>query len=567
MIMKTLILGLSAALAILAASDTRILNAVQRGDKALVQSLIAARADIDGAQGDGLTALHVAAYNGNAELAAILLQAGANTKVTTRVDSATPLFMAAKGGNAPIVDALLKAGGNANDANGNGTTALMAAAASGSLDAVRVLLDAGADVNKKENTNGQTALMFAAALNRGPSIRLLLSRGADAAVTTKVEKLGRQLIDANGDNIPSPSAAQADANAQTDQEKARAQRNRAAAQDRVFGAQTMGGMTALHFAARDGQMEAVAALTEGGVDVNTVSANNKTSAMVEALINAHFDIAKYLLDHGANPNLANDDGLTALYATEDMQWRSNTWYPQPNATEEKTNYLDLMKELVAKGANVNAQMTRALWYRKFRYGNDWADVAGATTFWRAAQANDIAGMKTLLALGADPKIANKHGMSPLMVAAGLGFEWQFTNIVPGQRLEAVKYLFEDLHLDLNAKDDKGYTALHGTAYVGDNDTIKYMVSKGADPKARSNARLGGTQGSEDVAIKGDGDSVADMANGPREKSLLFPETVALLESMGSYNSHNCRSTGCINPTKQDKPKTSEAPATADRPAR
>jgi ankyrin repeat protein len=175
-------------------------------------------------------------------------------------------------------------------------------------------------------------------------------------------------------------------------------------------------------------------------------------------------------------------------------------------------------------------------------------------------------MKTLLALGADPKIANKHGMTPLMVAAGLGFEWQFTNIVPDQRLAAVKYLFEDLHLDLNSKDDKGYTALHGTAYVGDNQTIRYMVSNGADPKARSNARLGGTQGSEDVA-KGDGDSVADMANGPREKSLLFPETVALLEGMGSYNSHNCRSTGCINPTKQDKPKTTEAPATADRPAR
>ena len=82
------------------------------------------------------------------------------------------------------------------------------------------------------------------------------------------------------------------------------------------------------------------------------------------------------------------------------------------------------------------------------------------------------------------------------------------------------------------------------------------MAKGADAKARSNARLGGTQGSED-ATKGEGDSVADMANGPREKSLLFPETVALLESMGSYNSHNCRSTGCINPTKQDKPRTTE----------
>ena len=564
--MKLLIIGLaglSAALAVYAA-DTRMVDAAQRGDKALAQSLIAAKADINASAGDGMTALHAAAYNGDADLVAILLKAGANTKVTTRVDSATPLFMAAKGGNAPIVGALLKAGGDANDANSNGTTALMAAAASGSVEAVRLLLDAGADVNKKENTNGQTALMFAAALNRGPAIRLLLGRGADAKVTTKVQRLGRILIDANGDNIPTPGTETRSQNAQ---EQAAAVRNRAAAQDRVFGAQVMGGMTALHFAARDGQMEAIAALTEGGVDVNLVSASNKTSAMVEALINAHFDIAKYLLDHNADPKLQNDDGLTALFAAEDMQWRSNTWYPQPNAAEEKTSYIDLIKQLVAQGADVNAQMKRTLWYRKFRYGGDWADVAGATTFWRAAQANDLEGMKTLLALGADPKIGNSHGISALMVAAGLGFEWQFTNIVPNQRLAAVKYLVEDVHLDLNAKDDKGYTALHGTAYVGDNETIRYMVAKGADPKARSNARLGGTQGSED-ATKGEGDSVADMANGPREKSLLFPETVALLESMGSYNSHNCRSTGCVNPTKQDKPRTTErTPPATDRPDR
>ena len=121
--MKLLIIGLSAALAVCSAADTRIVDAAQRGDKAQAQSLIAAKADINASAGDGMTALHAAAYNGDADLVAILLKAGANTKVTTRVDSATPLFMAAKGGNAPIVGALLKAGGDANDANSNGTTA------------------------------------------------------------------------------------------------------------------------------------------------------------------------------------------------------------------------------------------------------------------------------------------------------------------------------------------------------------------------------------------------------------------------------------------------------------
>jgi ankyrin repeat protein len=560
-------------------SDTRVANAAQRDDIAAVRSLLAEKADVNGAQGDGSTALHWAAFKGDVALVNVLLKAGANLKATTRIDGVTPLFMACKGGSAPVVDAMLKNGADANETNSNGTTALMIASAAGSADVVKLLLDRGADPNRLDKTNGQTALMFAAWLNRAPVIKVLLLHGADPKVTTKVEKLTRVLVDANGDPIPPPGQRTENAGKAevglgaagtapaAPAEAAAAARNRAAARDRVFGAQVMGGMTALHFAARDGQMDAVQELVADGAGVNEVSASTQTSPMVEALINAHFDVAKYLLEHGADPKLQNADGLTALYAVEDMQWRSNTWYPQPTAAEEKTNYLDLMKELVAKGADINARMTRVLWYRKFRYGSDWADVAGATTFWRAAQANDVAGMKLLVSLGADPNLPSKHLVTPLMVASGVGFEYQYTNLVPDSRMAAVTYLIEELHANVNAKDDKGYTALHGLGYVGDNDVILYLVSKGADPKIRANARLGSTQGAEDVA-PGEGDSTADMANGPREKSLLHPETVALFEKLGSYNSHNCRSTGCVNPTKPDKPKPATTGATAsEKPGR
>jgi ankyrin repeat protein len=155
-----------------------------------------------------------------------------------------------------------------------------------------------------------------------------------------------------------------------------------------------------------------------------------------------------------------------------------------------------------------------------------------------------------VAHGADPNIPTTLGVTPLMVAAGVGFEYQGTNIVPDARLAAVQYLVETLHLDVNARDIQHYTPLHGAAYVGENDLVQYLVSKGADPKARARGRLGGTQGATDVA-EGTGDTVADMANGPREKSLLHPETVALLERLGSLNSHDCRSTGCVNNTKDD----------------
>jgi ankyrin repeat protein len=530
--------------------DTRLADAAMNGDRAAVLAMLKPGVDVNVAQGDGSTALHWSAYRGDLEMTQALLKAGANIKAVTRIGSMSPLFMAAKGGNAAVIEALLKAGGNALEANANGTTVLMTAASTGNPDAVKVLLDRGADINARDLTNGQTALMFAAAVNRAAVIKTLIARGADPNVTTKVVRMERVQVDANGNPLPPAEGNRGGAAADG------AQRGGGGGQrgggDRILGATVRGGLSALHFAAREGQMDAIRELTAGGADVNLQSAGDKTPPITEAIINGHLDIAKYLLDHGANPKIANADGLTPLFATVDIRWRANAWYPQPTIAEEKTDYIAFMKDLLDHGADVNARLGRKLWFRKFRYGDDWVDPNGATAFWRAAQANDVAAMRFLAAHGADPKLATVKGVTPLMVAAGIGFEYQLTNIVPDSRFETVKYLVEEAGNDVNAKDEKDYTTLHGTAYVGDNEVIKYLVGKGANVKARAKGRLGGTQGAEDVA-EGQGDTVADMANGPREKSLLHPETVKLLESLGSENSNDCRSTACVNKTKVDKP--------------
>jgi uncharacterized protein len=567
MLTRTLIGVAMVALLSAATIDTRLADAAMRGDKDAVRSLLKQKVDVNAAHGDGATALHWATYNDDVELVKLLLAAGANVKAATREGAITPLFMACQNGNAAVIDVLLKAGADAQSVKANGTTALMMAAASGHADAVKILLERGADVNAKESVYGQTALMFSAALNRDAVVKVLMSHGADANVATTIRKLERVRFDQDG-NIVEERPARADAGEASNanrakQEQSQADANAAASQaerlmldslaqaigfksavylvakpraragdvaarpPRKVGADFMGGMSALLYAAREGHMAAARALVEAGADINQAS-GDKITPIVMAIMNGHYDLGKYLLDQGADPNLASITGLTPLYATIDMRWAPKTWFPQPSTEQEKIHYLDLMRALIAHGANVNAQVVEKPWFRSFTNDYTWVDPAGATAFWRAAQSDDIAAMKLLVEHGADPKIPTKSGDTPLMAAAGIGWaaNWSVNASYPA--IEAVKYCIE-LGDDVNAADNRGYTALHGAAYLGNNEMVNYLVSRGAKADAKSKQ----------------GDTVADMANGPTRFGQPHLDTVALLEKLGSANSHNCRSDQCV----------------------
>src|SRR5262249_44206167 len=158
---------------------------------------------------------------------------------------------------------------------------------------------------------------------------------------------------------------------------------------RKVGPDFAGGMTALIYAAREGHLDTVKAPVEAGENVNQVSGGTKMTPMVEAIINGHLDIAKYLLDKGADPNIVGLSSLAPLYAVIDVQWAPKAWFPQPSVEQEKVTHLELMKALLDKGANVNAQVGEKLWFRSFTNDYTWVDPAGATAFWRAAQSGDV----------------------------------------------------------------------------------------------------------------------------------------------------------------------------------
>ena len=523
-----------------------VAEAAKAGDVAAVKALLKQGADVNAAQGDGMTALHWAATNGDVTMTQMLLSAGANVRATTRLGGITALHLATQGGQAQVAAALIVAGAEPNLATALGATPLMLAARSGNTETVTRLVEVGADINAKEKTYGQTALMVAAGLDRAGVVRLLLAKGADAKIASTVVDLKALTAPIDGEGRGGPAAGAArgpDVPGVT----------RGYRYNELIGAQ--GGLTALHFAVRQGSANAVRALAEGGVDLNAPSPGDRATPLLVALINGHFDVAAYLVDKGANPNLVSDAGVSPLYATLNVQWAPIAAYPQPRAhLQQSRGYLDVMKLLLDKGADPNARVRRKVWYSGYNFDQSGVDEVGATPFWRAAYANDVAAMKLLVSYGADPFIpttklfsrrgpedpaagADKSGLPvlpiggpgapPLLAAAGPGYSTGFAgnshHHSPSGLLPAVKYLVEELGFDVNAVDQDGNTVVHNAAARGDTEMVRYLASKGADVKRYNRA----------------GQTTIDVANGPVQRTQPYPDTIKLLESLGAVNNHTC----------------------------
>lgn len=558
-----------------------LLAATRAGDTEAVRELLRQGADVHETYGDGMTSLHWAAQAGLAEIGDMLLYAGANVHAKTRIGGHTPLMLAARRGSGDLVKRLLDAGADPLASTHTGTTPLMFAAASGDVSSLEPLLDAGASVYDVERQHGQTALMFAAEAGREDAVRKLLEHGAETCATTRTidsaaqeralfaayaeraeaareKEAAEQQAATAADGGRSQAAAnelqgvdRPGGEAKKNRRKKKKDAERTGPRPKSFGQLVgrRGGMTALHYAARQGHTDTVVALLEGGADIDQITDGDRSSPLLVATVNGNFDVAMTLLEKGADPNLASAAGVAPLYAAVNVQWAPHSFYPQPSPAKARTGHLELMRELIDRGADIDARLETKVWYTGFNFDQSGVDESGATAFWRAAQSSDLEAMQLLAEAGADPALGSvvvperrlpngrnagkdldkelpslgSPAVSALQVASGAGWVGNFHRNAPGGMMPVVRYLVEDLGFDVNEPDSKGYTPMHNAAARGDDEMILYLVFHGArvDSVARS------------------GETIADMANGPVQRIQPFPETLALLEGMGSKNNDNC----------------------------
>ncbi|HEU0118941.1 MAG TPA: ankyrin repeat domain-containing protein [Bryobacteraceae bacterium] len=417
-----------------AAPPAPLVDAVRSGNRAAMESLLARKADPNAAQPDGTTPLHWAAREDNVEAARLLLKAGAQVKAVNQF-GVTPLSLACENGSGPMAELLLKAGADANGTLPGGETMLMTAARTGRVEAVRALITAGANVNAREGRGAQTALMWAAAEGNGEVVGELLH-------------------------------AKADRDARVDS-----------------------GFTAFLFAVREGQLGVVRTLVKAGVDVNETvqpglltgkkfgqvraGPRSGTGALTIAVTNAHYELAAFLLDAGADPNAALP-GFTALHVLPTVRKPGvGDNDPAPDGSGSMTA-IAFVRKMAAKGANLNARMTK-----RVGFGLTSINTVGATPFFMAARTADAELMRVLAELGADPKINNTDNSTPLMAAAGLGTR------SPGEDsgtepevLEAMQVAL-DLGNDINAVDNNGETAMHSAAYKNYPKAVEFLAAHGA----------------------------------------------------------------------------------------
>ena len=452
-----LIISLSFTSAAADISDPPLIEAVKERDQEAARELLQGDVDVNLSQADGATALAWASYWDDLETADLLIRAGADANIANE-HGVTPLSLACTNRSALMVETLLNAGADPNIAQWYGETPLMSCARTGNVSAVGLLLDHAADVNLRETERGQTALMWAAAERHSEVVRALIERGADV------------------------------------------------------NARTQSGFTPLMFAAQNNDLESARLLVESGAEINAVTPKYDNALTVASASRAE-EVAIFLLEEGADPNAEDRYGITPLHYAVAQGIAEITHIAPTSAFDEHyrvrpSNMLDLARALLDHGANPNALIKQTL--RTFGTtvglnGPGAPSMVGATPFFLGAISADVELMRMLLAADADPYLGTQGNTTPLMAAAGGVFDAYRSEEDEEKALEAVR-LVVGLDADVNEANAAGQTPMHAAAFTGATAMVQFLADNGAALNAK--ARNGETPWSMASGISPDANYAA-----------------------------------------------------------
>ena len=452
-----------------------------------------AATDVNSRGPDGSTQLLWAVHRG--DLVAVKRLIGAHADVSLANNyGATPMSEAAMVGNTELLSALLKAGADVNSPNSEGQTALMLVARTGHVDAAKLLLEHGAQVDAREQWGEQTALIWAAAQSQPQMVKFLLQHRADPNARSITRDWQRRVT---AEGRPKDM-------------------NR-------------GGLTPLLYAARESCIACAKNLLAAHADINLPDPDG-TTPLVMALLNFHWDFAKFLISAGADVNQWNFYGESALYVAVDLNAPQRSGKVDLKPLDAATG-VALVDLLLKSGANPNVQLKLRPPYRQaiFDRNNSPIFTTGATPLMRAARGGDLDSMKLLLAHGALVDLPNINDVTPLLAAAGAGRGFATANgaiVTEQQTIDAIR-LLEAAGADVNAVPKSGETALHSAAIRGWNELVRTLVSYGA--KLDTPAKTGLTP--------------IDFAMGRFQPGFLetkprpHEDTAALLKQLGATAEH------------------------------
>ncbi len=392
--------------------------------------------DVNARQPDGSTPLQWAVYEGDTAEVRRLIDAGADVTLANEY-GASAMSLAAEVADTAVLKMLLDAGADADSPNADGMTALMTVARTGNVEAAKLLVEHGATVDARENFGGQSALMWAAARRHPAMIEFLLEHGA-AIDARSTHRDYQRHITAEG----RPKSLDS------------------------------GGFTPLLYAARENCRACVEVLLAKGADIDLPDPDG-VSPLHLAVMNANWDLAKQLIDAGANVNQWDIFGEAPLFTAVGGRSRTDGGRASIDPPNETTG-IDVVRLLLERGANPNMQLF-------FRPANvrGATNTRGSTPLIRAANGNDLEVVRLLLEHGADATVYMADRQTPIhAVLAGRANE--------KDALELIKILHE-AGTDVNVvalvnhiEEVRGGSVLHYAVRKRYKEVIRALASYGID---------------------------------------------------------------------------------------